>query len=97
MNFEYIQDAINKKVDDTDIEGKPDLKRSEKYGDWTIGITNDVMRRKGEHANTENVKRWKSWFANTEETARTVEDYFHDCGMKGGDGGGTNPIFVYIF
>ena len=97
MNAQYIADEINKKVKRTGIKDKPNLQLSEKYRYWTIGITNDLDRRKGEHANTKNVEYWRGWPADTENIARVVEKHFLDRGMKGGGGGGTSPNSVYIF
>ena len=97
MNAQYIADEINKKVKHIGIKDKPNLQLSEKYGYWTIGITNDLDRRKGEHANTKNVEHWRGWPADTENIARVVEKYFLDRGMNGGGGGGTSPNSVYIF
>ena len=98
MNTEKITEAINKKVASIPIDGKPNLSLSEKYRHWTIGITNDGERRKKEHEyDSKNVTHWRSWPADTEDIARTVENYFLKYGMKGGGGGGTNPIYVYIF
>lgn len=65
-----------------------------KYSIWTIGITDDPERRKGEHKNP---KFWRHWIADSETIARNVEDYFLKKGMKGGKGGGDNPNYVYIF
>ena len=75
-NAQDIADAINKKVKRTDIEDKPNLQLSEKYRYWIIGITNDLDRRKGEHANTKNVEHWRGWPADTEKNARAVERHF---------------------
>ena len=98
MKAQPIADEIYKKVKNTPINGRPNLQPSEKYRSWTIGITNDLDRRKGEHANDgENVKFWNGWPADTKEIARIVEKYFLDGGMKGGGGGGINPTYVYIF
>jgi len=69
-----------------------------KYSSWTIGITNDPKRRKEEHENDgKKVGMWKDWKANSEKIARNVEKYFQDKGMKGGEGGGDKPTYVYIF
>ena len=98
MKAQDIADAINKKVEQTDITNKPNLQRSEKYKYWTIGITNDLDRRKKEHINdNKNVDHWRGWPADTEEIARTVEKHFLDLKMRGGGGGGTNTNSVYIF
>jgi hypothetical protein len=68
------------------------------YTSWTVGITNDPARRKGEHENAgKSVGLWKDWKADSEKIAREVEKYFLDKGMKGGGGGGDKPTYVYIF
>ena len=64
------------------------------YSRWTIGITDDPDRRKGEH---DNPKHWHQWKAHSEQTARNVEAYFQKKDMKGGGGGGDHPNWVYIF
>ena len=98
MNAQAIADAINEKVSSIGITDRPNLPLSEKYEYWTIGVTNDLNRRKAEHINDgENVKHWRGWPADTENIARTVEKYFLDRGMQGGSGGGTRPNRVYIF
>ena len=98
MKTQYIVDEINKKVGNMTIKNNPNPTWSEKYAYWTIGITNDLERRKKEHEyDKEDVTYWRSWPADTEEIARTAENHFLKYGMKGGGGGGTNPIHVYIF
>jgi len=73
------------------IEG---VRGSNSYSSWTIGITDDPDRRKGEHGNP---KYWHEWKAHSEQIARNVEAYFQGKGMKGGGGGGDHPNWVYIF
>ena len=69
------------------------------YGDFYIGITNDIDRRLfGEH----NVPRNGHWrihrVANNETHARNVEKHFLNEGMKGGTGGGgTDCVYVYCY
>ena len=64
------------------------------YSLWTIGVTDDPARRKGEHSNTEH---WRQWKADSEAAARNVEKHFLDKGMKGGGGGSGTADYVYIF
>ena len=64
------------------------------YSLWTIGVTDDLVRRKTEH---DNPQHWHQWDADTEIVARNVEKYFLDKGMKGGGGGSGRADFVYIF
>ena len=64
------------------------------YSIWTIGVTNDPDRRKGEHSDT---GAWRHWNADTEQAARNVEAFFIGKGMKGGTGGGGRADYVYIF
>lgn len=86
MNKQELINAIEKK------------KGSTEYSIWTIGITNDPDRRKGEHeSDGKNVTYWKHWKADSEKIAREVETYFLDKGMKGGGGGGNTPTWVYVF
>ena len=65
-----------------------------RYSSWTIGITDDPERRKGEHKNP---KYWHDWRADTETIARNVEEHFIEKGMNGDVGGGESPNYVYIF
>lgn len=65
---------------------------------WTVGITNDPKRRKGEHeSDGESVTYWRDWKADSEQIARDVEAHFLKKGCKGGSGGGFNPTYVYVF
>ena len=64
------------------------------YSLYTIGITDDPERRRGEHGNP---IVWQYWKADSEKIARNVEKYFLDKGMKGKPGGGEHPTYVYIF
>ena len=64
------------------------------YSAWTIGITDDPDRRKGEHGNPPG---WRHWYADTEQIARDVEKHFLAKDMKGDTGGGFSPNYVYIF
>jgi hypothetical protein len=80
------------------IENRVMTARTKDYKIWTVGITDDPTRRKGEHETTgENIEYWLDWKADTETIARTVESYFLAKGMKGGAGGGERPTYVYIF
>ena len=76
------------------IDNKVNGTKSKEYSIWTIGITNDLDRRKGEH---DNPKYWTGWKADSEIDARDIEKHFIDKGMKGDTGGGDIPTFVYIF
>ena len=69
------------------------------YRGWTIGITNDLERRKGEHTDQGHaVAAWRSWQADSEPIAKSVLDSFQRKGMDGDDGGGDGrSVFVYIF
>ncbi len=98
MNERTLADAIKDKVSKVKITDKPNLSLSEKYGYWTIGVTNNLDRRKSEHASAgKNVDHWKGWPADTEKIARATEKRFTDLGMDGDTGGGTSPTYVYIF
>lgn len=81
-----------------EIEEHLKKSRKEYYSDFYIGITENVQRRLFEE---HNVSRENSWYitrtAINEDTARKVEKYFLDLGMKGGAGGGTNPTIVYCY
>ncbi len=64
------------------------------YSIWTIGVTDNPTRRKGEHGNP---SAWRHWNADTEQIARDVEAYFTAKGMKGDTGGRGDADYVYIF
>lgn len=64
------------------------------YSAWTIGVTDDPRRRRGEHGNP---SPWHQWDADTEQAARNVEAHFLAKGMKGGSGGPGRADYVYIF
>ena len=86
MQESEIIEAIRQKIGSTDCNI------------WTIGITNNLVRRKAEHdGQGKNTKHWTDWKADTETIARNVEKQFLDKRMKGGTGGGEHPTFVYVF
>ena len=64
------------------------------YGVWTVGVTDNHDKRKGEHGNP---PRFVAWNADTEQIARNVEAYFIAKGMKGGVGGLGRANYAYIF
>ena len=64
------------------------------YEAWTIGITDQPGRSRAERGNPAS---WRSWQADSEFTARRVEQGCRDQGMKGSPGGGTAATYVYIF
>ena len=64
------------------------------YGAWTIGIADDPGRSRAEHGNPAS---WRSWEADSEITARRVEQGCRDRGMKGSARGGAAATYVYIF
>lgn len=64
------------------------------YSLWTIGVTDNPVRRKSEH---DNPTHWHQRDADTETAARNVEKYFLDKDMKGSGGGGGGADYVYIF
>ena len=89
-DFDTIVNEINNHLSQS---GKRD------YSDFYIGITNDVRRRMFEE---HNVAKDKSWWiyrtAEDSETARKVEKYFLDKGMRGDNGGGnesSNIVYCY--
>lgn len=72
------------------------------YEEWTIGVTDNPDRRRAEHEEEDDddgkrTSRWRDWYADTEDDARDVEEYFIDKGMQGGTGGQGQADFVYIF
>ena len=81
------------------IEGEiAKLVVNSRYSDWTIGVTDNLARRKVEHElEGEDTTRWRRWDADSEGEARTVEAVFLGRGMKGGVGGGGSADFVYVF
>ena len=77
-----------------EIKAKIEGYVSSNYSIWTIGVTDNPERRKGEHGNPQ---YWHQWDAATEAIARRIETYFIDKGCKGGGGGLGNANYVYIF
>jgi hypothetical protein len=89
---------MNESALKTAIESRVSSAQKVDYSIWTIGITDDLERRKTEHDNEgKNTRYWNGWKADSETIARNVEKHFLDKGMKGGTGGGDHPTFVYIF
>jgi len=76
------------------IEKRVNSAKTKDYSIWTIGVTDDANRRKGEHGNP---KYWKQWNPDSETAARNVEKFFLNKGMKGGTGGPGKANYVYIF
>lgn len=65
------------------------------YNDWYVGITNDPKKRLfTEHNVDEQYGKWIYAAADTNQAARSVEDYFIDLGCDGGSGGGDNSSTV---
>jgi hypothetical protein len=82
----------------TAIEARVQISKDKRYGIWTIGITDNPVRRQTERDDEgRNTRYWLSWMADSEAIARNVEAFFIEKGMKGGVGGETNGNFVYIF
>ncbi len=50
---------------------------------WTIGTTENIDLRREAHGRP---TIWHYWHAENEQTAKTVEKYFRDKGMKGYSG-----------
>jgi len=69
------------------------------YGDFYIGITNDIDRRLFvEHNVPQNNHWWIYRAANNDTIARTTEKHFLDKGMKGDTGGGgADCVYVYCY
>lgn len=71
------------------------------YKELYVGVTNDIERRLFSEHNIDRVNdRWIYAPADSEETARRVESYFLDLGMRGGTGGGKgdgSSVFVYCY
>ena len=70
------------------------------YSDWYIGITSDIETRLfNAHNVNEQNDIWIYDNANTETSARSIEEYFVETlGTDGGTGGGDNTsIFVYAY
>jgi hypothetical protein len=64
------------------------------YENWYIGVTEFPDKRKQGHKHPE---KWKAWKVSTASSARTIEEHFLMKGMKGGKGGGTNTVWVYVY
>ncbi len=61
---------------------------------WAIGITSVPEKRKSEHNNP---IIWHYWDAGHEFSARRVEKYFVDKGMKCDSKTDWSPHYVYLF
>jgi len=68
--------------------------KATRYPAWTIGITDDLDRRRKEHGSP---SIWHHWDADSQQIARSVEAHFLGKGMKGDTGGGGRADYVYIF
>ena len=68
------------------------------YSEWTIGISGNPNRRSAEFQRAGIDIHRRYWEAADEGTARSIESYFLERGMRRDDGGGTEErCFVYIF
>ena len=61
---------------------------------WTVGITSNPEKRKLEHNNP---ITWHYWDAGHEFSARRLEKYFTDKGMKCDTGQDLSPRYIYLF
>ena len=77
-----------------EIEKRIRSAKEKNYSIWTIGVTDDPVRRFDEH---DSPNYWLQWNADSETAARNVEKYFLEKGMKGGEGGPGSADYVYIF
>ncbi|MCK5633346.1 hypothetical protein KAH94_06330, partial [bacterium] len=59
-----------------EIENRVNRTEGKKYSIWTVGITNNPERRKGEHDDKKSIKYWRDWKANSESDAREIEKHF---------------------
>ena len=68
------------------------------YKAWTIGVTNDPARRRGEHRSIGRaVAWWHHWAADDERIAKSVERHFQQMGMKSDVGAHGRPGYVYVY
>lgn len=70
-----------------------------KYSDYYIGITKDINDRLfGAHKVPTKGHCYIYREAFNDTDARTIEKYYLDKGMKGGDGGGdVESVYVYVY
>lgn len=94
MKDQDIRNEINNKLRSVGLSNKTNPTLPEMYPYWYIGVTANPTERKAGHGD---VKNWRSWPADNEAIARSVEAYFQSQGMRGAKGGGTNTTYVYIF
>jgi hypothetical protein len=69
------------------------------YSEWYVGITNDVSRRLAEHGLPEDGK-FKSYNAQSLQTARAAEEHIALWGVQGGERLGNtekDTTFVYVY
>lgn len=80
-----IKIAIEHRVNSADIVD---------FKNWTIGVTDDPETQFFENNQP---KEWVCWKSDSEISARNVEKYFIDKGMKSSKGGSGTARNVYIF
>jgi len=67
------------------------------YEAWTVGVTNDPIRREREFAaDGQRTVWWQDWTAESEATARAVADFFARKGCLLAPDGAPNSVHVYI-
>jgi hypothetical protein len=67
---------------------------------WVIGLTNDDIRRYGEHKTQikHSPRYWRCWLCNSYEDALELEKYFFDKGYNVGLGGtAQNSLILYMY
>lgn len=69
------------------------------YSDWYVGIASDPKKRLfNDHNVSENAGIWIYDNAETQKTAREIEEYFISQGTDGGQGGGdSSTIYAYAY
>ena len=72
------------------------------YSAWRIGLTHDLVERKGYWRDTENqnIGSWFDWTADSLSDAQDIEAHFIKKGMRGGTGGALTAyrtVYIYVF
>lgn len=83
------------------INTNGDKRKTNIFGDWYCGITNNLNIRNAQHKKTRgDIKHWTALKAKSKSDANEIESYYSDKGTVNSPniaGAKTNSSFVYIF
>jgi hypothetical protein len=94
--------AIKRAVEDHihPLKGRSDFYVN--YGNWYVGITNNVTLRRIQHQKSKKIPalHFRAWNANSKINAIEVEKHFHGKGMKDKacvEGARDTTTYIYVF